>query len=209
MTGRRVNEDGPRRRWWSGRIRAFMTLGLVVGVVAMGTAAYWNDTATMTTGPISSGTLDLTLDGNLTGQGGTYAKSAFTVTNLIPGESFASSVAVANNGSVGLTYTATGTATGALASGLTFQVYAAGTASNSGTAAAGNRAGTCGGASTFGPLALTSTAQSVITSARTLATASQESVCVLVRLPTTAGNALQGQSATASLVFAAKQFGAP
>jgi predicted ribosomally synthesized peptide with SipW-like signal peptide len=209
MTINRAHSARTRRHRPSGRLRAFLTLGLVLGFVAMGSAAYWNDDATLSTGPISSGSLDLTLDGNLAGQGGTYVKSSFTVANMVPGESFASSVAVGNNGSVGLTYTATGTATGVLATGLTFQVYVGGTAANSGTAAAGNRAGTCGGTSTFGPATLTSTSQSVVSSARTLTAGSQESVCFLVRLPTSAANTLQGQTATSSFVFAAKQFGAP
>jgi hypothetical protein len=175
----------------------------------VGTLAYWSDQATLSTGPISSGTLDVTLDGTLSGQGGTYPQTSFALSNMIPGESVASAVSVGNGGSVTLRYTATATASGGLASGLTFQVYAGGTASNTGTAAAGDRAGSCTGASTFGPAVLTGVAQSVIATPRQLAAGGSESVCVVAALPTTAGNALQGTSATGTIVFDAKQLGAP
>jgi predicted ribosomally synthesized peptide with SipW-like signal peptide len=196
----------PRRR---GRIRALLTLGAALGLGAVGTLAYWSDQATLSTGPISSGILDLTLDGSLPGQGGTYTQSSFALSNMIPGESVASAVTVANGGSVTLLYTATATAAGGLASGLTFQVYAGGTATNTGTATAGNRAGTCTGTSTFGPAVLTGVAQSVIATPRQLASSASESVCVVAALPTTANNSLQGTSATATVVFDAKQLGAP
>jgi predicted ribosomally synthesized peptide with SipW-like signal peptide len=198
---------GPRRR--RGRVRALLTLGLAVGLGTVATLAYWSDQATWSTGPISSGTLDVTLDGNLAGQGGTYTQSSFTLSDMIPGESVASAVTVANGGSVTLRYTATATASGGLTSGLTFQVYAGGTATNTGTAAAGNRAGACTGTSTFGPSALTGSSQSVIATPRQLASGASESVCVVAALPTSADNTLQGTSATATLVFTGKQLGAP
>jgi predicted ribosomally synthesized peptide with SipW-like signal peptide len=207
MTSHRAHkaERRPRR----GRIRAALTLGAALGLGAVGTLAYWSDQATLSSGPISSGTLDLTLDGSLSGQGGTYTQSTFALANMIPGESVASAVSVANGGSVTLRYTATATAAGGLAAGLTFQVYAGGTATNTGTAAAGNRAGSCTGTSTFGPAVLTGLAQSVIATPRQLLSGAAESVCIVAALPTTANNSLQGTTATATVVFDAKQLGAP
>jgi predicted ribosomally synthesized peptide with SipW-like signal peptide len=184
-------------------------LGLVSGTGAVGTYAYWSDQATLTTGGFDSGTLDLTVDGTLAGQAGTYTKSAFTLSDMIPGESVASSLSLENGGSVALTYTATATASGALAPGLTFRVYTGGAASNSGTAAAGNRVGSCSGTSVFGPTTLTGSAASVIASARQLDPGDDETLCIVATLSSSAANALQGQPATASFVFHAQQLGAP
>jgi predicted ribosomally synthesized peptide with SipW-like signal peptide len=204
-----TSHRGPARRPKHGRIRALLTLGAALGLGAVGTFAYWSDQATLATGPISSGTLDLTLDGNLSGQGGTYTQTSFALANMIPGESVASAVTVANGGSVTLRYTATATAAGGLAAGLTFEVFTGGTATNTGTEAAGNRAGSCTGSSSFGPAVLTGVAQTVIGAPRQLSSSSSDSVCVVATLPTTAGNSLQETTATATLLFDAKQLGAP
>ena len=133
---------------WSVRIRALLSLGVVLGFGAVGTAAYWTDQATLAGTTFTAGTLDLKLDGNLAGPGGSYTKTSLGITNLIPGESVAVTVSVQNAGTVGFKYTAKAYNTGDLSSGLRWTVVANSTASNSGTEAAGTRAGSCCGGTT-------------------------------------------------------------
>lgn len=190
-----------------------MSLGavavLATGLSVKGTFAFWTDSATMQTGSFSSGTLDITLGGQLVGNGGTWNNTAFAVATMMPGESQAVSFAVANNGTVGLTYTVSGTAAGALAPSMQFSVYP-GTASNTGTAAAGNRTGTCTGTALATNQVLSAVSTTLVGTARALAApAGTENICVIARFNSAAGNNTQGQTMTASLVFDAKQVGAP
>lgn len=210
----RARRAAPRRRT-SGRARALLTLGavgaLALGLGAQGTFAFWTDEATVTTGSFASGTLDITLNGALAGapnNGGTTNLSALALANMVPGESIAVAFPVANAGTTPLTYTATGTATGALASSMQFSVYP-GTASNTGTAAANTRAGACTGSAIATNQVLTASSAAVIGTPRSLAPAASESICVIARLDSAAGNATQSQTMSASLVFSAKQVGAP
>jgi hypothetical protein len=182
--------------------------------------ASWTDTATLSGGPITSGKLDLGLDSAAVGLGTGYdASTVITASDLAPGESRAYAVSVRNLGTTPLTYTATGAASGDLAtlstvpaaSRLQWTFVPNGTASNTGTAAAGTRAGSCGGsASTFsGALGATAVPVVPTSSQPTIATGGAQSLCLLVSLPTSAPNDLQQKSATATLVFSAKQVGAP
>jgi hypothetical protein len=186
-----------------------LTLGLVLGLGVGTTSAFWRDQEAMSVTPIRSGTLDVRLDANLPGQGGTYTKAAFALSDVVPGESVATTVTVSNAGTVGSTYRVTGTASGTLATGLTFAVYVGGSATNSGTASAGNRAGSCSGTSVLGPTVFNGTPQQVLPAPRPLAASAQETLCVVARLAPAAANSLKGTSATASLAFTARQLGAP
>lgn len=211
------HRSSPSRRRVTGRVRALLSLGavafLAIGFGAQGTFAFWTDSATVTTGQFSSGTLDIKLDGALAGNGGITTPPAFTLTNMVPGESLAFAFPVANAGSVGLTYTAAGTASGDLAPAMRFTV-ATGSMSNTGSAAAGTRAGTCTGGTTLAsdrtfdaaPVTVTPTARALVAPG---AGTSSESICVVVSLPGSTLNEFQGKSLTAGLVFSAKQVGAP
>lgn len=210
---------GARRRARTGvsaRARALFSLGVVIllalGMSGRGTLAFWTDEATVSSGGFTSGTLDITVNGALAGSGGSTTVSAFALADMVPGESKSVSFPVANNGSVGLTYVVSGTATGALAPGMRFSVYAgpSAAAGSSGSAANGNRAGTCTGTLVGGPQTLTGTRSTIVGSARSLAAgpAGTENICVIARLDPDADNTLQGTSMTASLVFDAKQVGA-
>jgi len=197
-------------------IRALLSLGIVLGIGATGTLAYFTDDATLTTGSFTSGKLDLTLDqgtsSTTTGQGGTLAKTALGIAAMIPGESVAADVVVKNNAGVAFGYKASGkldagsTFPTTAPVKLTFLVYA-GTASNTGTQAAGTRTGSCTGTLVAGASTLTTTAQDVITATRTLATDASESICVRVALATDADNTYQDKTATATFVFRAAQLG--
>ncbi|WP_447646046.1 SipW-dependent-type signal peptide-containing protein [Nocardioides zeae] len=100
-------------------------LAAVVAVVlllgARGTFAFWTDRATVTSGPITSGSLDLTVDG---AQGvPSYGKAALTLSGMLPGESVAETVVVRNVGSAPFRWTATVTRGGDLGPALDVQLY--------------------------------------------------------------------------------------
>lgn len=205
----------PGRRRTSGRARAVLTLGavgaLALGLGAQGTFAFWTDSGTVTTGSLDSGTLDITLNGALAGaanNGGSTTLSALTLSNMVPGESIAVAFPVANAGTAALTYTVAGSATGLLAPSMQYSLYP-GTASNTGTAAANNRAGACTGTAIVTSQVLTGSSAPVIATPRSLAAAASESICVIAKLDTAADNTTQSKTTTASLVFNAKQVGAP
>lgn len=200
----------------TGRARAALALAVLAVVAAglsvRGTFAAWTDNATMPTGSFSSGTLDLTLNGNLVGVGGSWQNTSLGLGNLSPGESTAVAVSVRNNGSTPLKYgiSAVGAGTLAVTDGLRFAVYPGVTATTTGTEAAANRTGSCGGTSpgdaATTPVATTAT----FGSDRTLAAGASESVCIVARLSSAAPNSLQGQSGTtATFTFNARQLTAP
>jgi predicted ribosomally synthesized peptide with SipW-like signal peptide len=191
------------------RIRAVLALGAVLGLGGIGTGAYWHDEAALTPGSIASGTLDLTLDDDLAGPGGTHTQSSLSLDDMLPGESVASVVHVQNAGTVDLRYTASATSRGRLADALTFEVYPSGDASNTGSEQAGDRTGFCSGSSTFGPGLLTDTGKPVIAAPRTLVRGASEAVCIVAGLPAAADDAVQNASATVDVVFDAMQVKAP
>lgn len=59
-----------RERVTSVRVRAVLSLGIVLGLGSVSTLAYWTDTGTMTTGSIQAGTLDLQPGRQPAGSGG-------------------------------------------------------------------------------------------------------------------------------------------
>jgi predicted ribosomally synthesized peptide with SipW-like signal peptide len=195
---------------WAGVVALpLLTLGAGVG----GTFAAWTDGATLGTGSLTSGTLDITLNGNLAGPGttnnpGTWTHPGLALANIAPGESVAVSFPVRNNGSIALKYTVTGTGSGglAVANGMQLATYFGVPAANTGSEAAGNRTGSCGGTTPTDAngTTLTSTPATFATD-RVLAAGASETVCVVARLSSAAGNALQGQTMTASLLFNARQ----
>jgi predicted ribosomally synthesized peptide with SipW-like signal peptide len=213
-----VGHRARRRVLGSGRVRALLSLGIVAGFGAVGTLAFWTDDATITSTSFTSGRLDVTLNDHLDGaanNGGTTSDADFKLADMIPGESFARTVKVGNAGSVGLTYTAKAWNSGTLASGLHWTVVAGSTASNSGTVAAGNRTGACSAGTTTATnvtLGTTAgTATTVVTPKRTITATAPvfENVCVIAKLDSGAGNALQGTSASATFTFNGIQMGAP
>lgn len=197
-------------RLTSRRTRAAVALGAILSFGAIGTMAYWTDEATMTTGTIQAGTLDIRLlnSATLVGQGGTWHNANFTAANLLPGESVAFSFPARNDGTAPFRFTATGAATGALAPGLRFTVtHGSSTANNQGSAAAGNRAGTCG-ANTVASSNLTYSASpttAISSPGVLLPPGNLTTVCIIVAFDSSASNALQGTTATTTFVFNAVQ----
>jgi hypothetical protein len=218
-THRSETDAAPRReRRGRGRRRAALALTgvalVTTGASVEGTFAAFTDSATMSTGTFSTGTLDVTLNGMLGGPGGTWANNSFTIANLVPGESVAVSFPVGSAGTAPLKYTVRATGSGglAVANGLQYAVYfgnASNVATNTGTAAASNRTGACGGTTPTDATATNVTSTPVtFPGERTLAAGASETVCIVARLNSQAGNGLQGQTSTASFVFDARQVNA-
>lgn len=207
----------PRRRR-TGRTRAILSLGavavLATGMSVKGTFAFWTDAASANAGGFTSGTLDITVNGQLAGQpnnGGTTTIASLTLGNMTPGESVAAAFPVKNEGTIPLVYTLTGTGSGglAVANGLQYSVTFGATPSNTGTAAGGNRAGSCGAtASTDANTQLLTATPTTFATNRPLAVGATDTVCVVARLNTNAPNNLQGLSGNASFLFDSKQVGA-
>jgi hypothetical protein len=194
-------------RFTSAQVRALLSVGILLGVGSVGTMARFTASGDATAGSFTTGSLDVRLNaaGNNVGQGGTWTNASLAIADITPGESLAVSFPVRNDGSTGLTYTATATATGGLAPALRFSTYTGGTATNSGTAAADDRVGTCTGTAASTAVTLSGSAATVIATAQTLAVSASQNVCVLVQLSTTAASSVQGSSATASYAFNAVQ----
>lgn len=185
----------PRRR--TGRVRALLALGVVLGLGSLTTGAYWTDDATVTGITLSSGKLDLKLDGqdDLTGY------TSLSITNMVPGQSVAAVLTVSNAGNVPFTYTATSTATNPdsknLAGALTVKVTGATTVTGSSPTA------TCGGATLAGTGA--ALGGGLVTTARTITPGNLERLCLQITLPTTAANSVQDASTGVTLSFNASQ----
>lgn len=175
------------------RIRALLAAGMVLGLGAVGTLAAWTDESTATA-TFSAGTLDLKLgtlpEGTFTD---TVALTTLDMPAMYPGVSNAGMVSVSNSGTVPLAYTLAGTATGDLGAALTVSVYSGGTATNN--ANTGSCSGTLVGTADL-PLIGT-----LISTQQSLAASSVESLCLLVKLPSTAPNSLQGTTSTATFTF--------
>ncbi|WP_104138077.1 SipW-dependent-type signal peptide-containing protein [Arthrobacter sp. ZGTC131] len=182
------------------RIRALLCIGTVLGLGAVGTLAAWTDEATATA-TFSAGTLALKLAAV---PGGTLADSvavtSMNMTGMYPGVSRAGMVEVANSGTVPLAYLLAGTASngagglgGDLGSALTVSIYTGGTATNNGLA------GTCSG--TLIGTANIPLAGPLLATARPLAPATTEALCLLVALPAAAATELQGTTTTATFTF--------
>lgn len=174
------------------RTRAVLSLGIVVGLGAVGTLAAWTDSATATTGMFSTGSIILKLDGNRT----THAFTTLTKTGMLPGDSVAQMLPVTNNGSTNFAYVAKVTASGPteLASMLDVKVFAGGTAN--GTACSG---GTAAGSATM----VTGTSVDLIAARTLAATTGTDNLCFQVSLKPTATTAAQGKSVSAAFEFVA------
>ena len=178
-----MTESRRRDRW----LRRFVLAGGIgLGLVAGGGAAwaYWSDSASDAGRPLTSGRLDLTVDGQLAGpggQGGTVAMPTLTLPTAWPGSSDAAQATVANAGDVPFTLTVTATPTGDLAADLTTTVRYGGT--DVGTA--------CAGGTTTPPV--------LYPSGR--GTPTSVTVCVSVTLTTTAPSSDQGLPGGVSVAY--------
>ena len=199
MTGRHAAPRPARSGVWRPGVVALVgALGLVGG---LGTQAYWNDQATVTGQTVTSGSLDLLVDGEQ-GNPSTYPWASLSMTDMAPGESKAGTVTLSNGGTTPFTVSATATASGNLDPHVTARVVLAGSATTDSTYP---RQETCtGGTQTFNDT-LGNSGKTVISSTSTMAAGATLVVCVSLTLATNAPNSMQGKSYTPVFTFTATQ----
>lgn len=194
----------------STRVRALLSIGMVFGLGAVGTLAYWTDSATLAGGTFTAGKLDIKLGTPAVDNNPPQFTTDFAMTNLQPGgPAKAAVVTVRNTGSVDFVYSVSGLATntgaGVLASVLNFKVVPGGALNVGAT--------DCTGTSTFNnTMATTQTvvpfSPPVTPTAPRINAAATDTFCVVASLPSSVTTG-QTDSATAAFTFTAKQVGAP
>lgn len=198
-----ARRDGQRSR----RVRAVLSVGLVLGLGYWATTAYWTDQATVTGGSFTAGSMDLQFDaGAAAGQGTDYAKASLTWTGLAPSEQKAFNLTVRNVGDPPFTYTATVTraATPAwsyVGTPLTVRLY-------SGTAVADTtypQQDSCSGAALGPAQAVDATSKTLLTTAQEVAAGGNQPICIVVGLDSAADSANQAKTGAVSLRFTATQ----
>lgn len=205
------------RGWFGyGRTRALLTLGMVAVLGVTGTSASWTDTATVSAGGISSGSLDLELrtpDNSAWSHsgGGTVATDpTLTVSDLTPGERVAFDFGARNKGNPDFRYSATVARAAPWGySGAPILVrFHTGTANNP---TVSPRTGSCSGTALGGgAVAVTNTPQTVIperllTGGGDTTDGQSENLCLVVSMATDATNVNQDKSGTLRLEFVATQ----
>ncbi|NYG57382.1 hypothetical protein BJ980_000305 [Nocardioides daedukensis] len=206
------------------KIRAVLCLGILAAPATVTTMAFWTDTATIHSGTLASGSLDLTVggtvadSGHLPGQGGTHEYSQLTIANMIPGESIARPFVVRNVGSTAFTYNAAITTEDnnlvEASAGLEVQVFVGGTPTNVGTEQAGTRVGTCPtGSSVMSRQPVSTTPVPVHAARQTLAKAGATDdhrvYCAVIALSATSSNALQNKGTSLVIALDAAQAATP
>jgi predicted ribosomally synthesized peptide with SipW-like signal peptide len=178
------------------RLRAALALGTVLCIGATGTYAYWSDSVPVEGVTISSGTLDLKINGN----DSMTNYTALSLANMVPGNTTAGVMTVRNAGTVPLDYFADAAAGGALGSALAVKVTGDSSVTGSGSSrtCAGSALGNTG--SSFGNNLVGSR-----TNPRRLQAGASETVCVQATLPANAASSLQGASTNVSFAFSANQ----
>ena len=186
-------------------MRALLSLGIVLGFGATRTLAYWTDTASMTTGSFTAGSLDLRLNGsNASGPGTDYANTSLTWSGLLPAEAKAFDVTVNNVGDAPFTYLASvtkGASWTFVDNPITVRLFTGSAVHDT----VYPQVDTCSGVSIGSLQRVDGTNRSLIDAARRLAANSSESICVLVGLATDAANGDQGKAGSLSFGIAATQ----
>lgn len=182
------------------RVRAVLCLGLLAGLTAVGSYAYWTDDVTISGTTFSAGTLDLQVNSSDAYSTTTLGMSG---TPMVPGNTSAEVLTVKNNGNVPLSYTLVGGLSGSDAAAysgsavLRLTVVAGGTRSGSGNGA------TCvGGTAIYGPTALTNVTTTPIIGTRRgpVSVAGTEALCFQITFDAAAASSFQGKSTAATFV---------
>lgn len=182
-------------------VRALLGLGLVLGLGTTGTYAYWTDSVPVTGTTISTGTIDLRVDG----ADAVAGWATMSLAGMVPGNSTAATLTVTNSGTAPVHYWADASAGNADGKGLgaALVVKVTGDAGTSGAAPATTCAGAAlaGTGTSFGVDLVGSAA-----SPRLLAPGASETLCVQATLPTDASSALQGASTDVAFTFEGTSF---
>jgi hypothetical protein len=174
-----------RRRGIFALLLGLTTVSLGAGLFSL---AIFTDSDT-STGSFASGTIDITSSPTV----------AFTVTDMVPGDTDTQALTITNDGTASLRYAMSATATTALGDTLSLEIRTEGTDCATFDGAAVLAATVLDGAA-FG-----SPAQGVQGGERTLAAGADEVLCFRVSLPLAAGNGVQGLTADAEFDFDAGQ----
>lgn len=185
--------SGDRGVLRSARVRAVLCLAVVLALATPGTYAHWTDEVQVSGTTITSGTIDLRVDG----QDQVTGYTTLDIAPMVPGNSTAAVLTIRNNGTAPLSYTAATTATNADGKALGAALVAKVTGDTTVTGSAPST--TCAGAALAGSAA--SLAGPLLSSGRLLAPGATEKVCVQVMLPTNAAPALQGATTTVGITF--------
>ncbi|GAA1728647.1 TasA family protein [Aeromicrobium alkaliterrae] len=192
-----MSDHRTARRPRSGRVRAFLALGVALGIGATGTLAAWTDDVAISGTTFTSGSLDLRVND----QDAITAYTSLNLSNMVPGESVAAVLTVKNQGTSTLKWTATksttNTVTGKdLAAALDVKITSAAAISGTG------RALTCGGTVIANSATTLATGSNTfIPTGRTLAASATEPICVQVTLNANASTTLQSAGTTATFTF--------
>ncbi|GAA3542121.1 SipW-dependent-type signal peptide-containing protein [Nocardioides daeguensis] len=203
------------RSWLGrGRTRALLSLGILLAFGAVGTSAYWTDTATVTGSTITSGSMDLQVAQTTAGPWGAvgtdtaYSASHITISDLTPSEAYAFPLAVRNVGAADFTYGATATqgaspAWGFVDTPITVQVFAGSPVTTDTTYPIQQ---TCSGTQLAAAATVTTGDTTVIPNTRRLDKGVTDAqLCVLVSMVSTADNSNQGKQGQIRLDLAATQ----
>lgn len=179
----------------SARLRALLSLGMVLGLGVVGTMAAWSTSATATSGEFTTGTVDIKLNGS---DGVVTQPYVFTTGPVLPGKSVAQVIAVQNTGSLPFRFDVTAYGAGTLLPSLSITARAGGAVSN----------GACTGGtpqSTVSQIPASPGASPNLSTAlgAVAATTGVTNYCVQVNLSLAAPSNLQGTTADVTLLFTA------
>jgi hypothetical protein len=178
-------------RMGSGRRRLMAGL-LGLSVLSVGAGAFslaiFTDTAA-STGTFAAGTIDITSSPTV----------AFTVANMMPGDTNTQALTIANAGTGALRYAMSAAATNTLGTTLTLTVKSIG------TSCAVFDGATVLAATALNGAVIGSPTQGAQAGDRTLAGGANEVLCFRVSLPLATGNTLQGITSAATFTFDAEQ----
>ncbi len=174
----------------STRVRAVLSVGIVLGLGTVGTLAAWSATTTTTSGTFTTGNVDLWLnDVNATQ---TAPLSVPLGSALLPGQTAAVRIAVQSRGNVAATYTTRVRGSGNAGTAVQLTVVPGGAISGS----------TCAGTPAVTDRVLTGTDAAILGTRGPLAAGSgSEVLCLQFRLPAAAANTTQAATGSVVLTF--------
>jgi len=177
-----------------------LAIGILAAGIGLGTGALFTDTQGVPANTFSTGTVDISTN---------PTTALVTFSGMAPGDQVTNPIVVTNSGTLGLRYAVTSATTteNTLAAQLDLTI-------KSGVTTCTNAGFGAGGTVIYGPADLGSMAginiigdptQGAQTGDRALAGSAYETLCFNVSLPSSTGNAFQGQTTTATFTFSAEQ----
>ena len=180
------------------KLRLVLCLGSLSGLLWAGTFATFTDSGTADS-TFTAGTVDLLVNSEADDA---YAFTSIEMANMKPGDVKYAPLTIANNGTLGFTYTMATSATNTDSKGLRDQLTL-------GVKAVVNAAACDSAGVGYAASLDTMTASGVLSAgaiaSRTLAAGASEVACFKVQLPSTANDTYQGATTTATFTLSATQ----